>query len=194
MHADAFYNLRKIRNGSGVRNRWPEPETYKTSAVRGGWDRNRNSKTRETQRQRESALQVRSVRGEDPKLASIFHIRTKASTYLRLTQFTDRFTLIVTLLPEPRVVPTPPIELDSATAPATVDLVRRDAERPFVGFQCEAALGFGAGGFLRGGRGGGGRAVHGQGHGWRCGWGAARATHARNWTRVAALCRGALGR
>ncbi|KAJ7314347.1 hypothetical protein DFH08DRAFT_821377 [Mycena albidolilacea] len=97
MHADAFYNLRKIRNGSGVRNRWPEPETYKTSAVRGGWDRNRNSKTREAQRRRESALQ--------------------ASTYLRLTQFTDHFTLIAMLLPEPRVVPTPPIELDSATVP-----------------------------------------------------------------------------
>jgi hypothetical protein len=88
------------------------------------------------------------VRGEDPKLASIFHIRAKASTYLRLTQFTDRFTLIAMLLPEPRVVPTPSIELDSATAPATVDLVWCDAERPFVGFQCEAALGFGAGGFF----------------------------------------------
>lgn len=84
--------------------------------------------------------------------------------YLRLTQLIYLLTPITMLLPEPRVIPTPPVELDGATAPAAVDLVRRHAERPFAIFQCEAALGFGADGFLAGRRREGG-----QGHGRRRG-------------------------
>ncbi|KAJ7342394.1 hypothetical protein DFH08DRAFT_1011935 [Mycena albidolilacea] len=105
--------------------------------------------------QRESArpgvwagCQVLSARGEDPTPVSIFLTHTEAGMYLGLTQLIYLLTPIAMLLPEPRVIPTPPVELDGATAPTAVDLVRRHAEPPFAVFQCEAALGFGADGFL----------------------------------------------